>query len=179
MFRNLICLGILFTSFAFAHQPLWNEGSQTLETAFVIPEVKVSKAIFGELNAGYAYYQLDVPKNFPLSASLFVGGACNAAFLPEFWLLSPAESNNSSEAPFSVPEAYEVKQATGDWNAYSGHGLKGQKGPELRGLLNEGRYYLVVSAQNQGYYLVSLGGSEEFGGTQEGRNAIPKFNNCG
>ena len=61
----LKALGILIAlagSSAFAHQPLWNPGSSTPLTPYVIDEISISKAIFGELtDANVAHFIITVP----------------------------------------------------------------------------------------------------------------------
>jgi hypothetical protein len=176
--RSLWITLLLFSSLAFAHQPFWNEGSPTPEEAFIIEGVSVSKAIFGNLQAGEVdYYKLAVPENFSLDSSLFVGGGCHETFNPELYLLSP--SSETTEATFTLPSGYMTTLAEGDWKPFSGHGLTGREGPSIREALAAGPYYLVVqSHEESGFYLLSLGGAEDFGGGEGGREAIPRFNAC-
>jgi hypothetical protein len=164
-------------SFAFAHQPYWNESSPTPEQAFVIENITVSKAIFGTLQAGeVAYFKIDLAENFILDSSLFVGEGCSETFNPSLYLLSP---NKSGEATFAIPEGYGASLAKGDWQPFSTHGLVGREGLAVNQMLFAGTYYLVVEANDVGgFYLVSIAGSENFGGSAEGRAAIPRFNAC-
>ncbi len=170
-------LWLLFIcTFAAAHQPLWNAGSKTAEEAFIIEEIAVSKAIFGQFEAsGAAYFQLDAPAGFALNIALFSGGGCATEFEPEFWLLSPTANASSSSG---VPPGYQAEQYLSDWQAYRGHGLTGRKGPSIIQNLSEGRYYLLVRAQSPGFYMLSLAGAEVPGGTAAGRAAIARFNAC-
>ena len=173
---------VLIIGMTLAHQPLWNNGSPTLQEAFRVTEPEVSKAIFGRLKAGeLAYFKLDVADNFKLDASLFVGGNCHKAFQPEFWLLTTDPSTDLSKvAPPFPPEGFSARRIPGVWRSYQGHGLAGREGPEVLETLRAGVVYLVVVASEvEGYYLVSLGGREAFGGSAEGREAIPSFNYCG
>jgi hypothetical protein len=167
----------LFT-FAFAHQPYWNEGSPTPEQAFTIEAVTVSKALFGSLEAGEAdYFKLEVAEGFGLDSSLFVGGGCSETFNPQLYLLSP--SSETSGVTFALPDGYGAVLGAGEWQAYRGHGLNGREGPSIRERLAAGTYYLVVQSNDaSGFYLVSLGGSEAFGGGEGGREALPRFNAC-
>lgn len=123
-----------------------------------------------------AYFRLEIPEDFKLDASLFVGGDCHETFQPEFWLMS---ADLPEGAPLA-PEGYGARQIMSEWQPYQGHGLSGREGPEVREVLSAGVIYLAVVAPDVGgYYLVSLGGREAFGGSAEGREAIPKFNFCG
>jgi hypothetical protein len=166
-----------FFSLTFAHQPYWNESSPTPEQAFVIENVTVSKALFGNLEAGEVdYFRLDLPDNFIFDSSLFVGEGCSETFQPQLYLLSPKRTD---EAPFAMPEGYGALLGKGDWKPFSTHGLVGREGPNINELLLSGTYYLVVQANKaSGFYLVSLSGSENFGGSEDGREAIGRFNAC-
>jgi hypothetical protein len=174
---SLSLITLFFLSFALAHQPYWNEGSPTPEQAFVIENITVSKAIFGTLQAGeVAYFKIDATENFMLDSSLFVGEGCSETFTPSLYLLSP---NKSGEATFAVPEGYGALSGEGDWKPFNTHGLVGREGPAVNQMLFAGTYYLVVEANEVGgFYLVSIAGSENFGGSAEGREAIPRFNAC-
>jgi hypothetical protein len=174
---SILFLMLFFSSPALAHQPYWNEGSPTLEEAFNIENATVSKALFGNLEAGEVdYFKLELPDNFIFDSSLFVGEACSKDFQPQLYLLS---SKRTGEAPFAVPEGYGALLGVGDWQPFSTHGLVGREGPHLNQLLVSGTYYLVVQANEaNGFYLVSLSGSESFGGSEDGREAIPRFNAC-
>lgn len=168
----------ILCSVAFAHQPYWNEGSPTPEQAFNIENVAVSKALFGNLGAGDVdYFRLEVADNFNLDSSLFVGGGCSETFNPRLYLLSP--NKNANAVTFVLPKGYGTTLAEGDWKPYSGHGLTGREGPGIRETLSAGIYYLVVQSNEAGgFYLLSLGGSENFGAGPGGREAIPRFNIC-
>lgn len=179
--RSLWIVILFFSSLVFAHQPYWNESSPTPAEAFVIENVTVSKALFGNLEAGgLDYFRLEVADGFSLDSSLFVGGGCSENFNPQLYLLSPNTETN--EVTFALPDGYGTTLAEGDWKPYSGHGLTGREGPSIRETLEAGIYYLVVEAtQNSsegGFYLLLLGGSESFGAGPGGREAIPRFNAC-
>jgi hypothetical protein len=167
-----------FLNLVLAHQPYWNEGSPTPEQAFNIENVTVSKALFGNLEAGEVdYFKLEVADGFNLDSSLFVGGGCSETFNPRLYLLSP--NTEVAEVTFTVPDGYGTTLAEGEWKPYSGHGLNGREGPSIRETLSVGTYYLVVQSDEEtGFYLLSLGGSEAFGGGEGGREAIPRFNAC-
>lgn len=78
-----------------------------------------------------------------------------------------------------MPEGYGAVLGEGNWKPFSTHGLVGREGPQINQLLLSGTYYLVVQANEaSGFYLVSLSGSESFGGGAGGREAIPRFNTC-
>jgi hypothetical protein len=173
----LFNLSSFLCSFALAHQPYWNESSPTPEKAFNIENVTISKAIFGNLQAGEVdYFKLDLPENFIFDSSLFVGEGCGEDFQPQLYLLSP---KRTGEVPFAMPEGYGAMVGEGDWQPFSTHGLVGREGPHINQLLLSGTYYLVVQANEaSGFYLVSLSGSESFGGGEGGREAIPRFNAC-
>ncbi len=172
------CFFSFFCTVAFAHQPYWNKGSPTPGQAFVVENVTVSKALFGNLEVGEVdYFKLEVTDNFKLESSLFVGGGCSESFNPQLYLLSP--NQKTGEATFILPNGYGVTIAEGEWKPYNAHGLNGREGPTLGETLEAGTYYLVVQGNEEGgFYLVSLGGSEAFGGDEGGREAIPRFNAC-
>lgn len=171
-------LAVCLLAWVEAHQPLWNDGSATRESAFVVEEVEISKAIFGELESGeLAYVRMDVPDGFLLDVGLFVGQGCREDFLPELWIASPDLERDGAD--FALPEGYGAERVSGAWEAYRGHGLQGQKGPHIRKAVSQGSHYLIVVApEATGYYLLSLGGREVAGGTAEGRAAMPRFNAC-
>jgi hypothetical protein len=174
----LFSLFSVLCTVALAHQPYWNESSSTLEQAFVVENVTVSKALFGNLEVGEVdYYKLEVADNFVLDSSLFVGGGCSKNFRPQLYLLSP--NKEVGEVTSTVPHSYGTTLAEGDWKLYSGHGLNGREGPSIRETLLSGTHYLVVQSNEEGgFYLLSLAGSEAFGGGEGGSEAIPKFNAC-
>jgi hypothetical protein len=168
-------IGLL--SMALAHQPYWNEGSPTPEEAFIIANVSVSKALFGNLQAGEVdYYKLTVPNGFTVDSSLFVGEGCKESFNPQLYLLAPGQADALA---FEAPDGYSALLGEGDWQPFSTHGLVGREGPAIRKTLASSTYYFVVQANDEGgFYLLSLGGSEAFGGGAGGREAIPRFNAC-
>ena len=179
MQKLIFVLFVVFGScLAFAHQPLWNPGSSTPLTPFVIDEVDVSKAIFGELkDANVAHFVITVPNNFDLDVGIFRGGQCEEAFLPELWVL---REGKAGDTPFESLANFEGVKIEGNWSSYQGHGLVGFKGAEYKEKLKEGTYSIVVHApQGEGMYLLSLGGLERWGSTPEGLAAIPRFNRCG
>ena len=179
MLKSLTVLFIAFlsSSLAWAHQPLWNPGSGTPSTPYVIEEIEISKAIFGELKeANVAHFIITVPNNFNLDVGVFRGGACEDSFLPELWVF---EEGKASPTPFDSLANFSGQKIDGTWSSYQGHGLVGFKGAEYKQKLKAGTYSLVVYApQGQGMYLLSLGGLEQWGGSEEGFAAIPKFNSC-
>ncbi len=168
---------LVIHSIALAHQPMWNEGSSTPLSPFVIDEVEVSKAIFGELSSeNTAHFILTVPNDFNLDVSVFKGGACEDAFLPELWIM---REGKQTVTPFETLSNFESQAVDGSWQAYQGHGLTGFKGAEYKETLSAGTYGITVYApQGKGMYLLSLGGLERFGGDAAGRAAIPRFNSC-
>jgi hypothetical protein len=175
--RSLGLMLFLYASLALAHQPYWNESSPTPEQAFVVENVTISKALFGNLAADEVdYFRLELPDNFIFDSSLFVGESCSEGFQPRLYLLS---AKRTGGATFAMPKGYGAVLGTGDWKPFSTHGLVGREGPTINELLLSGTYYLVVQANEaSGFYLVSLSGSESFGGGEGGLEAIPRFNAC-
>jgi hypothetical protein len=173
-------------SFAFAHQPYRNESS-TLEQPFNIENVTVSKALFGNVEVGETdYFKLEVSEGFNLDLTLFVGDSCSKDFSPEVWSLGPGLNGDSegNDIRFQFPPGYDaIFVGEGGWKPFSGHGLVGREGPSIREPLKAGIYYIVVEAiENSldgGFYLLSLSGSESFGGGEGGLEVIPRFNACG
>lgn len=177
MKRLLALLVALSLSLATAHQSLWNPGSSTPSSPYVIEEVEVSKAIFGELKeAKVAHFILSVPDDFSLDIGVFKGGDCEEAFSPELWIF---KEGKATPTPFESLANFSGQRIEGEWSAYRGHGLVGFKGAAYRETLEAGTYSIVVYApQGEGMYLLSLGGLEQWGGSEEGRAAIPRFNSC-
>ncbi len=179
LFLFLCCIISLF-SLSYAHQPLWNETSPEFDSSFLVEEIRVSKAIFGDLEAGEVdIYRFDVPAGYQLNVSLFKGNCKD--FNPKVWVAHEGEQaeNGTIFADLELPDGYVL---TGleppEWRKYSGHGLKGYKGTEISEFFN-GTVYLVVEAgEESGPTLLSLAGLEVRGGSDEGRAAMPRFNRC-
>jgi hypothetical protein len=132
------------------------------------------------------YFKLEVTDNFQLNSSLFVSGRCGKDFNPQLWLLGPGLNGDSegNDIRFQFPPGYDaIFVGEGGWKPFSGHGLVGREGPSIREPLKAGIYYIVVEAiENSldgGFYLLSLSGSESFGGGEGGLEVIPRFNACG
>ena len=182
MLKRLITLATYLTllsiSFSLAHQPLWNPGSSTPATPYVIEEIEISKAIFGELtDASVAHFIITVPNNFELDVGVFKGGGCESSFSPELWIF---EEGKPTPTPFASLANFSGQKIDGTWSEYKEHGLVGFKGAEYKKKLRAGTYSIVVYApESNGMYLLSLGGLEEWGGSEEGFAAIPRFNTCG
>ncbi len=172
----LMCL--IFSP-ALAHQPFWNPGSPSLQQAYRMLEPSVSKVVTGQLaSRQLAFLALELTAGFVLDIGLFVGGACPTSFKPRLWLIGPGLPKD--QPPFDLPSSLGAKVFENNWREYQGHGLIARKGPEVREKLAGGVYYLVVEApESGGFYMVSLAGSEESGGTAEGRAALTRFNRCG
>lgn len=185
--KNLLLffLFLIFTLFThiYAHQPIWNESSPDFDSSFQVEEIRISKAIFGDLNAGEVdVYRLDVPAGFQLNISLFKGNCKH--FDPKLWLATEGEGE-SDTAEYSgldnldTPDGYVLTRLEPkEWRKYSGHGLKGYKGTEVSEFLNGMVYLIVEAGEESGPTLLSLAGLEEWGGSDEGRAAMPRFNRC-
>ena len=94
----------------------------------MVENVTISKALFGNLEAGKVdYFKLEIPDGLTIDSSLFVGGGCSENFKPDLYLLSPNAINN--EVAFTVPDGYGTTLAQGEWRPYKGHGLDGHEGP--------------------------------------------------
>jgi len=176
-----LCLIVWAASTSHAHQPLWNESSPDFDSSFVVEEIRVSKAIFGDLEAGEIdIYQLDMPPGYQLNISLFKGNC--KAFDPKLWVVAETDSEAVDSSPFDgleLPDGYGVTRLEpAKWNKYNGHGLKGFKGTELSEFYNGTVYLIVEAGEESGPTLLSLAGLEDWGGTDEGRAAMPRFNNC-
>ncbi|MEN3186080.1 MAG: hypothetical protein ABDK94_01800 [Atribacterota bacterium] len=161
----------------FAHQPFWNPGSSTMERAYRIADPSVSQAIFGQLRSGERdFFLVEMTTESLLQVSLFVGEGCGETFRPKLWLVGENIEGNS--LPF-LPEGMGAQKIEGTWRPFRGHGLRAFKGPELRRRISPGRVYLVVEGTDAaGFYLLSINGREVPGGSPEGWQAIPKFNQC-
>ena len=161
-----------------AHQPLYNPGSPSLEAAYRIEDPDVSKVVTGQLGSGEAaYHLLELTETTRVSGTLFMGNGCEAAFSPKLWLVG---YDALGAAPFTVPGGTGASAFEGDWESYNGHGVRGFRGPSFTIMLEPGSHYLVVhSSEGEGYYMLSLAGHEVPGGTSEGRQAIRRFNRCG
>jgi len=172
----LALLATFSLSLAAAHQPFWNPGSSTPSSPYVIEEVEVSKAIFGELETGSAHFILSVPDSFNLDVGVFKGDNCEEIFSPELWIF---KEGKVTATPFESLANFSGQRIEGEWSAYRGHGLTGFKGAAYQERLEAGTYSIVIHApEGKGVYLLSLGGLERWGGNREGRAAIPRFNSC-
>jgi hypothetical protein len=177
LMKNLLIV-LAFVGLALAHQPLFNSGSPTRETAFVIVNPEVSKVITAESRTNSRnWYTLEVKQDFALDVALFVGAPCPKAFAPRLYLIG---RNLKESTPFAVPDGMGALLVANTWSDYSGHGVVARKSPTLEKRLDAGKYYLVVDhGASKGWYFLSLGGSEVAGGTAEGRSALSRFNRCG
>ena len=69
-----------------------------LEQAFLVEDITVSKALFGNLEAGEVdYFKLKIPDGLTIDSSLFVGGGCSENFKPQLYLLSPNTTSDSAK----------------------------------------------------------------------------------
>ncbi|MFC3834033.1 MULTISPECIES: hypothetical protein [Deinococcus] len=173
-------LAALLAPAALAHQPQYNSGSGTRAAAYVIAQPRVSKVITAQGRAGTQdWYALTTPAAFPLDATVFVGARCDRAYQPQLWLVGPGLGSPVPRPTF-LPDGLGAVRVTGPFTPYSGHGVTARKGPTLARTLGAGTHYLVVDhGASGGWYFVSLGGSEERGGTAEGRTALGRFGACG
>ena len=74
VWRVLTLAGFLFCAGAGAHQPLFNPGSGTQETAFRVPQPTVSKVITVQGHAGGRdWYALTTGAGFRLDVAVFGG----------------------------------------------------------------------------------------------------------
>ena len=178
-----LCLIVFVSSASYAHQPLWNEASPEFASSYQVEEIKVSKAIFGDLNAGELdIYKLDVPAGYQLNISLFKGNC--KTFDPKLWLAQEASEDeqvepNASFESLDLPDGYAISavEAT-EWRNYNGHGLKGYKGTGISEFINGTVYLIVEAGEESGVTLLSLAGREIPGGSPEGRDATRRFNRC-
>ena len=168
---------LTFFGLALAHQPFFNAGSPTRESAFLISNPEVSKVITAESRTNSRnWYALEVKQDFALDLALFVGAPCPKAFQPRLYLIG---RNLKETVPFGIPENMGGLLVANTWSDYSGHGVVARKSPTLEKRLDAGQYYLVVDhGQSKGWYFLSLGGLEKSGGTAEGRAALSRFNRC-
>jgi hypothetical protein len=159
-----------------AHQPLFNPGSPTRTQAYQILEPNVSKVITAQAKGGRDWYSLEVKGDFKLDVGLFVGATCPKEFRPRFYLVGPGLEGT---APFELPAGNGVLQVENTWSDYSDHGVVARRTPTMLRTLTAGRYDLVVDhGEARGWYFISLGGTETPGGSNEGRNALSRFNRC-
>jgi hypothetical protein len=177
MKRFWLGFGAILAGAALAHQPLFNPGSSTPSTAFVIEEPEVSKVITSKSSgAGRNWYTLEVGDGFRLDVTLFVGARCEAGFKPRLFLVSRSLKDR---ATFELPAGFGASSTPDAWTAYSGHGVTARKGATLERTLSAGKHFLVVDhGAGKGWYFLSLGGSEVPGGTAAGRTALQQFNRC-
>lgn len=178
--RVLTLAGFLLCAGAGAHQPLFNPGSGTLETAFRVPQPTVSKVITVQGRAGGRdWYALSTGAGFRLDVAVFVSSACDAAYRPRLWLVGPGVPVTAGGPDF-VPDGWGAVGVSGPYAAYSGHGVVGWRGPTLARTLGAGTHYLVLEHGTRGgWSFISLAGAEVPGGTTEGRAALGRFGRCG
>jgi hypothetical protein len=179
--KNRSRLGLIFAviglaSVGLAHQPWFNSGSPTRAQAYQILQPNISKVITAEASGGRDWYSLEVKAGFKLDVALFVGAPCPKEFKPRLYVVGPGLEG---AAPFELPAGTGALQLENAWGDYSGHGVIARRTPTLLRTLAAGRYNLVVDhGTSRGWYFISLGGEESFGGSNEGRNALSRFNRC-
>lgn len=186
MLSVLAIIALLAPSVASAHQPFFNDqGSPTRDRAYVIREPTVSKAIFGALRypAQADYYRIELAGPFELAVRLLVpdNPAC-AAFNPQIALIGRGITAAGDSAGLDLEGDLQATiVSTVDWGAWSGHGLGPQReGSELRATLAPGTYYLAIrdAAGATGSYLLSMAGSEQFGGEPDAASRMSAWERC-
>ena len=174
---GLIWFCISLSSWSLAHQPWFNPGSPTRAQAYPIQQPNVSKVITAEAKGGRDWYSLEVKAGFKLDVALFVGAPCAKEFKPRLYVVGPGLEG---AAPFELPAGTGALQLENAWGDFSGHGVVARRTPTLIRTLAAGRYDLVVDhGTSRGWYFISLGGDEAFGGSVDGRAALSRFNRCG
>ncbi len=174
---GLIFVVIVLASSGLAHQPWFNPGSPSRAQAYQIQQPSISKVITAEAKGGRDWYSLEVKAGFKLDVALFVGAPCVKEFKPRLFVVGPGLEG---AAPFELPAGTGALQIENAWGDFSGHGVVARRTPTLIRTLAAGRYDLVVDhGKARGWYFISLGGDESFGGSSEGRNALSRFNRCG
>jgi hypothetical protein len=172
----LILTLIGLAGWSLAHQPWFNPGSPTRAQAYPIQQPNISKVITAEAKGGRDWYSLEVRAGFKLDVALFVGAPCVKEFKPRLYVVGPGLEG---AAPFEIPVGTGALQLENAWGDYSGHGVVARRTPTLIRTLVAGRYDLVVDHGNaRGWYFISLGGEESFGGSADGRAALSRFNRC-
>lgn len=174
-------LGVLalIVGSAEAHRFFWNGGSDDLDGAYPIDLSRLSSFIVGELEADEVdFYRVEAPPHSPQAFALLAPLAC-PAFAPELWVVAP-ELSQSEPAPFDIPEGYVALRMQGAWQPYRDYLLNARFGPHVRAALEDGTYYLAVYAGATGGYYINLRvGTDGFGGTTEGFDALARFTRCG
>ncbi len=182
----LAIIALLVPGVASAHQPFFNDqGSPTRAGAYLIRDPTVSKAIFGALRSPgrVDYYRLEVVGQFDLAVRLLVpeNRAC-ASFSPQIALIGSGIAAAGDPTGLDLGDNLQADVvATANWGAWSGHGLGPQReGAELRVMLESGIYYLAVldRAGATGSYLLSIAGSEQFGGEPDAASRMRVWERC-
>ncbi|WP_189100924.1 hypothetical protein [Deinococcus knuensis] len=107
--------GCLLFAGAGAHQPLFNPGSGTLESAFRVPQPSVSKVITVQGRAGGRdWYALTTGAGFRLDVAVFVSSACDATYRPRLWLVGPGVPVGAGQPDF-VPDGWGAVGVSGPY----------------------------------------------------------------
>jgi hypothetical protein len=167
---------LVLSSWSLAHQPLFNPGLPTRARAYPILQPNISKVITAEAKGGRDWYALEVKAGFKLDVALFIGAPCSKEFKPRLYVVGPGLEGTT---PFELPAGTGALQLENAWGDYNGHGVVARRTPTLLRTLATGRYDLVIDhGASRGWYFISLGGDEVMGGSNEGRNALSRFNRC-
>lgn len=161
-----LCLAVALLGSALAHEPILNPTISTREQPFELKEPTASKAVFGKLPAsGSVFMSMKVPKNFNLSASLWVGRDCPNALQPEMVITFKGETLNVRNGPY---------------RSVSSHGVEGREGPEISTTLGTGTVLIEIRNPTNipGTYLFSMSGTEEFKWVPQSSTWIRGFNTC-
>jgi hypothetical protein len=170
---------------ASAHQPTFNsEGSPTPESAFVIEDIGLSLALFGNLQeAGSVdYYRLDAPASHDMEFKLFVPVACET-FRPQMALIGPEVSGSSPPLKLELPSGMGVDAiALEQWGTFFEPFDPSFyfAGPTIDHVAEGGTYFIAVySTQDQsGAYMLGMSGREEFSAGENWREQKSAYDRC-
>lgn len=170
---------------AFAHVPTFNsEGSPTPEEAFIIEDIDLSLALFGDLQeAGSVdFYRLDVPEGHVMEFQLFVPVACDT-FRPQMALAGADVIGSATALELELPAEMGVDAVSRDhWGMFFEPFDPSFyfAGPSIRHVARGGTYFVAVySTQDQpGAYLLSMSGREEFSAGEGWRGEKSAYDSC-
>ena len=152
LFVCLISTSMIST--AFAHQPrLIVDQANTIDTPIIIEEPEISKAYYAQLKKLNQYYEIDSAKEFDLYLSLQV---------PDI----PMQSTNIS-LELKDNSGLQLSYMNGSkhlWDKF--HENFGNanylSGPSIHMILPSGKYFIIVSGEENTKYVLVSGQKEEF-----------------
>lgn len=161
---------LIATIQAFAHKPIFEKGNSKLEKPSVIPNHKISYAVYGRLkdksDVDFVKFSAKKGDEFFIQLAIPVMKG-NQGFNPHIALIGK-NLYRKDEVPFKVPEGYNVvafppSRTTPFYQKFTQTSYN--MGTTIRGeILEDGDYYVAIySSDKSGNYSLGVGEEEKFG----------------